>query len=124
MYLNFTRESSGTPLNIFYSTSRTINQLYGTNLRLPVLQSAELDDNKDGVIDRLEINVKMPLGINETITRFDALLYHTATLSARVKYTFDGVTFVTYESTVPTGNIQIDGDIMLRQTSTLIAKGG
>ena len=49
---------------------------------MPVLQSAELDDNRDGVIDRLEINVKMPIDINETITRFDALFYHTATLSS------------------------------------------
>ena len=122
--LNITRESSGTPLNIFYSTSSTVNQLYGANLRVPILQSAELDDNRDGVIDRLEINVKMPVGINETITRFDALFYHTATLSARVKYVFDGVSFVTYETSNPIGDVQIDGDIMLRQTSTLIAKGG
>ena len=122
--LNTVRESSGTPLNIFYSTSSTVNQLYGANVRVPVLQSAELDDNRDGVIDRLEINVKMPIGINETITRFDALFYHTATLSARVKYVFDGVSFVSYETSNPIGNVQIDGDIMLRQTSTLIAKGG
>ena len=66
----------------------------------------------------------MPIGINETITRFDALFYHTATLSARVKYVFDGVSFVSYETSNPIGNVQIDGDIMLRQTSTLIAKGG
>ena len=91
---------------------------------MPILQSAELDDNKDGVMDRLEIGIKMPVGVNETITRMDALLYHTATLSGRVKYVFDGVTFVTYESMIPIGNLHIDGDILFRQTATLNAKGG
>lgn len=89
-----------------------------------MLQSAELDDNKDGVMDRLELGIKMPIGVNETITRMDTLLYHTATLSGRVKYTFDGVTFVTYESMIPIGNLLIDGDIIFRQTATLSAKGG
>ena len=75
-------------------------------------------------MDRLEVGVQMPLGINETITRMDALFYHTATLSNKVKYTFDGISYVTYDSSHPVGNVQIDGDILFRQTSTLIAKGG
>ena len=120
----YIRESSGTPLNIFYSTSPTVNLLHENNLRIPVLKSAQLDDNRDGVSDRFEFGIKMPIGINETITRFDALFYHTTTLSARVKYVFDGVTFVTYESSTPMSTVQIDGDVTIRQTSTLSSKGG
>ena len=121
---NYPREPSGAPFNLFYSTSPTVSQLYEKYLRIPILRSAELDDNRDGVMDRLEVGIQMPLGVNETVTRMDALFYHTATISNRVKYTFDGVSFVTYDSSNPMGSLQIDGDIIFRQTSTLIAKGG
>jgi hypothetical protein len=42
-------EPSGVPLNIFYSTSAAINNL-NSNIRIPLFQSAELDDNRDGTL--------------------------------------------------------------------------
>jgi len=116
-------EPSGAPLNIFYSTSAAINNL-NSNIRIPLFQSAELDDNRDGITDRIEVNIQMPLGFNESITRMDALFYETMTISNRVKYVFDGISFVSYDSNVPMGTLQIDGDILLRQTQTLLSKGG
>lgn len=61
-HTQFFSATSGTPLNLFYSTSPTINQLYNRDLRTPLLQSGELDDNGDGLIDRLEVGIQMPLG--------------------------------------------------------------
>ena len=94
------------------------------NLRTVVIRSVEVDDNRDGVMDRLEVGVQVPLGINETVTHMDLLLHHTVTLSNRVKYVFDGVTYVSCDSANPMGGVQLDGDIMIRQTATLQSKGG
>jgi hypothetical protein len=44
---------NGGPLQLFYSTSPTMNQLQNHQLRVPVLTSAELDDNRDGIPERL-----------------------------------------------------------------------
>ena len=118
------RESSSTPLSIFFSTSSSINDLYSNYLRPIIIRSVEVDDNRDGVMDRLEVGIQVPLGINETVSRMDLLLHHTVTLSNRVKYVFDGVTYVTCDSSNPMGGVQVDGDVLIRQTSTLQSKGG
>lgn len=89
-----------------------------------IIRSVEVDDNRDGVMDRLEVSVQAPLGVDEAVTRMDLLLHHTVTLSNRVKYVFDGVTYITCESSNPMGGVQVDGDITIRQTSTLQSKGG
>ena len=118
------RESSGAPLSMFFSTSSSINELHSKNLRTMIIRSVEVDDNRDGVMDRLEVSVQAPLGMDEAVTRMDLLLHHTVTLSNRVKYVFDGITYVTCESSNPMGGVQVDGDMIIRQTSTLQSKGG
>ena len=88
---------TGTPVNLFYSTSPTINGLYANNVRTPILQSGTLDDNNDGLMDRLEIGIQMPLGISESITGFSALFYHDVSVSARAQVLYDSMNYVGYE---------------------------
>ena len=53
--------ASGDDVSLFYSTSSAVNDLFSGNLRTPIVKSAELDDNADGMVDRIEIGLTMPL---------------------------------------------------------------
>jgi hypothetical protein len=114
----------GAPLNLFYSTSNTINQLNLASLRIPIFQSAELDDNRDGRIDRIEIGMQMPLAPTESIHGFTAFVYCTAQLQSKAKYIFDAAAYTNYESMSAMTQLNIDGDLMFRQSWPLQVKGG
>lgn len=111
-------------LNIFYSTSPSVNQLYNTNLRIPFLQSAEFDDNSDGKSDRLEVSVVMPTMPGEKINAVSGLLYHEVRLSDTVRYVYDAATFINYEGATPIEKVSFDGDITIKQTWPFSSKGG
>jgi len=93
-------------------------------LRIPVMQSAELDDNRDGKMDRLEISMQMPLALNEEIWGINALFFHDVQVSKKARYLFDAAAYVDYQSTSGMSSIKVDGDLMLRQTWALNSKGG
>ena len=114
----------GAPLSLFYSTSKPINELNAARLRIPVFQSAELDDNRDGRIDRIEIAMQMPLAPTETINGFTALIYCNSQVDSKAKYIFDTASYVNYESNSAMTQLTMDGDFMLRQTWPLTVKGG
>lgn len=116
--------SEGSLLSLFYSTSPAINQINSDYLRIPVFQSSELDDNRDGITDRIEINLQMPLSPFENIYGFSALIYCNTKLQSKVKYIFDAVSYATFESMSPISKVTIDGDLLFRQTWPLSAKGG
>lgn len=109
---------------MFYSTSVAVNELFSDHLRVPILQSAELDDNKDGVTDRIELGLIMPLEVTERITKFSCLIYHDVELKDKARYRFDAGTYITADNAVPMGNLYVDGDINIRQTWPLDVKGG
>lgn len=116
--------SDGAPLNLFYSTSLQINELYSEHVRIPLFQSAELDDNRDGRTDRVEIALQMPLAPKEQIHGFTALVYFNTKLDSKAKYIFDAASYTTYESMSAITQLNMDGDLLLRQTWPFAVKGG
>lgn len=116
--------ATGDVLSLFYSTNAKVNELFSGHLRTPIVKSAELDDNHDGIVDRIEIGMKMPLKDTESITKFTAMVYHDVELKDRARYKFDAVSYVTTSNPVSMGSLYIDGDISLRQTWPLDYKGG
>lgn len=124
LQLSGTKSGSNDPVNIFYSTSTAINSLYGQTLRIPLLSSATFDDNKDGKMDRLEINIQMPIASDELIHGFTALVYYNVKFSEKVKYLIDAVSYVNYDSGGGMSALTLDGDLVLRQTWPLEGKGG
>ena len=116
--------SDSSPLNLFYSTSPAMNKLNPKNLRVAVVQSAEQDDNRDGKIDRLELNFQMPLAPSESVLSASVLLYLDVQLSGKVRYQFDSLAFARFEGAVALSSVTIDGDLLVHQTWPLVAKGG
>lgn len=116
--------STGQPINLFYSTSPIINQLYESTLRAGRIASIEQDDNDDGKIDRLEINILYPITYDENIHGISAIIYTDVQISEQARYIFDSMTFVTHESSTPVTNIYLDGNLMLRQSRAFDSRGG
>lgn len=98
--------------------------MHSSKLRLPLLQSAELDDNRDGKTDRLELIIQMPLSHVEHIYNFNALVCFKVKFNSKVKYIFDAVSLINYNSAVSLGHLFVDGDLILRQNKVLSSKGG
>ena len=111
-------------MSLFYSTSTAINALNSAHLRIPLFQSAELDDNRDGKPDRIELNLQMPLAPTESINSFTALVYCNTQFDSMVKYVFDSASYANFESMSAITQLNIDGDLLLRQTWPLNVKGG
>lgn len=88
------------------------------------MRSAEVDVNRDGRVDRLEMAVQLPLAKNEKITSVTSLVFFDVKLNSIAKYTFDAVSFINYEAGSAMGKLEIDGDLLLRQTWPLSAYGG
>ena len=101
-----------------------MNELFSEHLRIPFVKSAELDDNFDGITDRVELGVVMPIKASESIKKFTALVYHDVELKDKARYRFDAVTYLSVDSSVPMGALYIDGDVSVRQTWPLDVKGG
>lgn len=115
---------NGAPMNLYYSTSPTTNKLNTEILRIPLFQSAELDDNRDGFTDRLELGIQMPLTPAECIYSLNSVVYFDVKFETIAKYEFDAVSYINFESTSCIAKVDIDGDLLLRQTWPLSAKGG
>ena len=109
---------------MFYSTSNSVNDLFSSHLRIPMLKSAELDDNRDGITERIELGIQLPLFPTEKITKFTALIYHDVELQDKARCLFDAVSLVSYDSSLSISSVYIDGDVILRQSWPLDVKGG
>ena len=120
--MNFSKD--GTPVNLYYSTSDTLNQLNWRHLRVPILQSIEIDTNYDGRPDRIEFNVQLPLSAVENIYSFKALMFHDVTVNQKARYKFDGISLLQKDVAIALGYVAVDGDVTLKQTWPFIAKGG
>jgi hypothetical protein len=89
-------ETAQGPINIFYSTSSVLNQLYSTNLRIPKLlvrlctasstwvmhvwctertQSRRVDENSDGIPERYEFAVELPVLSGEELYSLRAAIF-------------------------------------------------
>lgn len=121
---NISRISTGKPFNLFFSTSKEINKIFNTNLRFPILQTAEIDENGDGISERLEVNFQMPITFDEQINGMNALFFHDVMLTSKAKYLFDALTYTNFQSPFPFSRLYMDGDVVLRQASPLLSKSG
>lgn len=93
-------------------------------MRFPLFKSAELDDDRDGKTDRLEMSFQLPLAPSEMISGVTALTYYNTKLSTKVKYIFDAVSIFDYDSSSFISQLDVDGDLVMKQTWPLVAKGG
>lgn len=122
--LQFNTQQSGADSILFWSTSRDINQIYHNYLRIPTIQSAEFDHNRDGINDRIEVNVYLPLQADEKVKSFDMLIFHEVTLKERAKYKFDTLTYISQSQQEQINLYYYDGNLQLEQKNPFTVRGG
>ncbi len=93
-------------------------------MRLPIVSSGELDDNRDGKMDRLEYSIVFPVSNDEVINSFNAVFFYEVSTNEKAKYVYEGISYINYESYSNIGKLDIDGDLMLKQSWPLAVKGG
>ncbi len=101
-----------------------MNELYANNLRIPTVKSAEFDDNQDGKVDRLELNVAMPTRMGESIYGVSGIVYHNVQISNAARYKYDAMTYLNYESASAIEKLSMDGNLNIKQTWPFNPKGG
>lgn len=57
-----------------WSTFRPVNSFLVDNVRIPVITSREEDINRDGLLDSLDMEIKMPLQQGEEIVSVSLIL--------------------------------------------------
>lgn len=112
------------PVTYTYSTNSYLNTLQSTTTRLPIFTSATLDDNRDGLTDRVELSFALPLESGVSIYGMTALVYYGVGLHSRAKYLFDALGYVNYESGTAMSKLSVDGDLVLRQAVPFQVYGG
>jgi hypothetical protein len=123
-FLSNSNSDGDMPLFLYYSTSKAINSLYSSNLRVPIVHTIVQDDNRDGRPERIEFSVAMPLSPQESVMRVVILLYFDVTFNLKAKINFDAISFLDHDSSLPLSGLRADGDLLLRQTIPLSSKGG
>jgi len=114
----------GAPTQAFFSTVNSINALHDDALRVPVVRSAETDANRDGLVDRLNVEALMPLLPGERVYSVTALVLFDLRLERRARVQTEAVAAVAHGSGVPGRALWHDADLMLRQRWPLRVRGG
>jgi hypothetical protein len=116
--------SGSDPLNIYYSTSPSLNKKSNGIMRSGVIQSASFDDNNDGNYDRIVFDITMSLKSGEEILGMNSIFFHELRLNDKAKLKIDTLTHINYEGgDIPIKSVNIGGDIVFKQTEVLQAGG-
>ncbi len=117
--LNGRSNDGNAPLSLYYSTSPTLN-LKNSNTRSAILQSGSFDDDFDGVTDRFEFSIQMPLRDKEEILGLNAVFMHDVKIGHKNRYAFDSASVVQFQSgDSALRAVNMEGDIMVTQDSAL-----
>jgi len=122
----FKSDASGnkSPIRLFYSTVGTANTLLHDALRVPVLRSIGVDENYDGLMDRLDIDLSMPIEPRESIHSVQLLAFFDYKLRSRAKLAMESVAYVSHSSPLPGRELFAHGELQLRQRWPLQVLGG
>lgn len=102
-----------------WSTGANYNRLNQGHVRIPVVKSREVDENGDGLRDRLELELSLPLMDNESVTRFSLVLgldYH---LREFVDLRMQGIVYIDYTGSPNGARLSVDGPLHFRQRDAL-----
>jgi len=68
--------------------------------------------------------MQMPLAPSEQITSIGALFFYDVGVSMKARYLFDAAAYINYQAPGGMSSFSVDGDLKMRQTWALNAKGG
>lgn len=116
--------AEGRNFQIVFSSMSDVENLYGEELRVPVLRSIELDLNRDGMPDQFHMSALVPLQPGETILSANMVTFHKVQFRRRARVEMDALAFVDHKAAMGGQALYVDGDFELRQRWPFRAKGG
>lgn len=115
---------TGNTFVLSFSTSNILASLQGNDVRQSIFQSAEFDDNNDGLTDRFEFGNQVPLNAGEHVTGATWLFFFQVFLYDQIMYSFDALGVYTYDGSVPLRGLNAQGPFIFEQSDILLSKGG
>eukprot|EP00632_Arachnochrysis_sp_CCMP2950_P014664 CAMPEP_0185695460 /NCGR_PEP_ID=MMETSP1164-20130828/4537_1 /TAXON_ID=1104430 /ORGANISM="Chrysoreinhardia sp, Strain CCMP2950" /LENGTH=334 /DNA_ID=CAMNT_0028362319 /DNA_START=1 /DNA_END=1005 /DNA_ORIENTATION=+ len=117
--------STGLPWHAYYSSLGVAEaRLFRDALRVPVLRSIEVDQNRDGLADRFQLEALVPVAADEHVYASRLVVFFDVKLRKRARLEMETVAYVAHDAGLPGRAVFVDGDYVLRQTWPLRAKGG
>ena len=113
--LNAKQQGSDNLKEIYYSTEAARNQLSSYNSRTALIRSQDIDENVDGLTDKIICNVVIPLEDNEEIYSVEAILLASYRLKDRIKLNTEALIHVQKDSGIPRKGFYAVSDIELKQ---------
>jgi transmembrane protein 231 len=124
MFLEGTKARGSAPMGLFFSSMARLNSVFSSQMRVPVLRSAEVDEDYDGVYDRLDLTAEMPLLAGEAIYSAKMFIFFQLKLSKWAKLVTHTMGYASYASPLAGSALYIDGDLDFKQTWPLPVRGG
>ncbi|KAK7891207.1 hypothetical protein WMY93_023170 [Mugilogobius chulae] len=108
---------------VAWSTFPQFNQLLGARLRIPALSVREEDDNLDGKLERLVLDLQLPLKPEEQLYSLQLLLTFSYQLFRMSTVAMQSLAYVQHSSVVPGARLFVSGDLQLQQRAPLPHRG-
>ncbi|XP_068169787.1 transmembrane protein 231 [Antennarius striatus] len=109
--------------HVAWSTFPHLNNMLGSNLRIPAVSVREEDENQDGKQDVLFFRLELPLKPEEQVYSLQLLLTFSYKLFRMSTVVMQSLAFVQYSSAVPGAKLFISGDLRLQQRTPLPHRG-
>ncbi|XP_034540595.1 LOW QUALITY PROTEIN: transmembrane protein 231 [Notolabrus celidotus] len=111
--------------HVAWSTFPHLNNMLGSNLRIPVVSVREEDQNQDGKLDRLTFQLQLPLKPEEQVYSVQLLLTFSYQLFVPMStVVMQSLAYVQHSSSVPGAKLFISGGLMRLQQRTPLAHRG
>ncbi|XP_066974461.1 transmembrane protein 231 [Macrobrachium rosenbergii] len=110
-------ETSVGPL--IWSSNSIYNDLLKKYLRTPLIKSSEIDENKDGLKDKLDFNLELPLLASELVYGVSVLLVFDYRLQHLCEVALEGAGLLQYSSGLPVTSLYHYADLTLSQRHLL-----
>ncbi|XP_042351431.1 transmembrane protein 231 isoform X2 [Plectropomus leopardus] len=108
---------------VAWSTFPHLNNMLGTNLRIPAVAVREEDQNQDGKMDLLIFQLQLPLKPDEQVYSVQLLLTFSYKLFRMSTVVMQSLAYVQHSSSVPGAKVFISGDLKLQQRTPLPHRG-
>lgn len=108
---------------VAWSTYSNLNNLLGDTLRIPMVSVREEDQNQDGKLDQLNLQLELPLRPEEQVYSIQLLLMFSYQLFRMSTVVMQTLAFVQHSSPVPGSQLFVSGDLRLEQRAPLPHRG-
>lgn len=109
----------GEPFEAIYSTVPSINELAGSDMRMPIISTSVEDNNIDNIADVVHINATFPLAEDEHVMGVQGIYAFSYKLSNFVRLDMEAPIAVVYSSGVPGRALHVDGRMALKLANPL-----